>query len=92
MGASRQGGDKATEKLMKAALGSSSDVEAATASTSSSLAPVWVQQSERIRVEMNLVKERLNKLKEWVWALGRASRLCSLLFSSMRNACMLTPR
>ncbi|KAG2500822.1 hypothetical protein HYH03_001584 [Edaphochlamys debaryana] len=60
------GSDKATEKLMSAALGNSSDVEAANqASTSASLAPVWVLQSERIRVEMNLVKERLSKLKEY---------------------------
>lgn len=48
---------------MSAALGSSSDVEAAGAA-SSSVSPVWVLQSERIRVEMNLVKERLVKLKE----------------------------
>ncbi|GFR46920.1 hypothetical protein Agub_g8567 [Astrephomene gubernaculifera] len=58
-------GDKATEKLISAALGNSSDVEAAGSASSSSIAPVWVQQSERIRIEMNLVKERLSKLKEY---------------------------
>lgn len=57
------GSDKATEKLLSSALGSS-DVEAAGPAPSSHLAPVWVQQAERIRVEMNLVKDRIIKLKE----------------------------
>lgn len=54
---------RATEKLLSSALGSS-DVEAAGPAPSSHLAPVWVQQAERIRVEMNLVKDRIIKLKE----------------------------
>ncbi|GLC43807.1 hypothetical protein PLESTB_000910000 [Pleodorina starrii] len=58
--------DKATEKLISAALGNSSDVEAASGpSSSSSVAPIWVQQSERVRVELNLLKERIAKLKEY---------------------------
>ncbi|KXZ55932.1 SYP4 protein [Gonium pectorale] len=49
---------------MSKALGTSSDVEAAGGASTSAVVPVWVQQSERVRVEMNLVKERLSKLKE----------------------------
>ncbi|EFJ50543.1 Qa-SNARE, Tlg2/Syntaxin16-family [Volvox carteri f. nagariensis] len=57
--------DKATEKLISAALGNSSDVEAPGPSTSSSVAPVWVQQSERIRQELKVLKERIAKLREY---------------------------
>ncbi|GIL47780.1 hypothetical protein Vafri_3964 [Volvox africanus] len=57
--------DKATEKLMSAALGNSSDVEAPGPSTSSSVSPIWVQQSERVRQELKILKERISKLKEY---------------------------
>ncbi len=52
-----------TAKLINSALGGSTkDVELT--GGSSLLAPAWVQKSERIRVELSLLKDRLNKLKE----------------------------
>lgn len=52
--------DKATAKLLGAALGS--DVELGGISTG--YAPRWVQASESIRSEMVVLKERITKLRE----------------------------
>jgi len=63
--------DKATAKLLGAALGGGSDeagggdVELATTSAriGAGYAPRWVRLSESIRVEMSIMKERITKLK-----------------------------
>ena len=53
---------RATAVLLNSAMGGvSKDVEMA---GSSLFAPQWVQKSERIRVDLSLLKDRLNKLKE----------------------------
>lgn len=64
LGASTAHSDRATEKLLSAAIGKSDDVEAPAPSTSS-LSPVWVRQAEYIREQMTTVKERLVKLREY---------------------------
>jgi hypothetical protein len=72
--ADAHGGDKATAKLLGAALGSSSegDVEMGARGAAggddggqiaAAYAPRWVQVSENIRGEMVVLKERINKLK-----------------------------
>lgn len=50
-----------TAKLINSALMGSTDVEMTGASL---LAPAWVQKSEKIRVDLSLLKDRLHKLKE----------------------------
>ena len=53
---------RATASLINSAMGGGGkDVEMA---GSALFAPVWVQKSERIRVDLSLLKDRLNKLKE----------------------------
>ena len=51
---------RATAALINSALGSK-DVEMA---GSALFAPVWIQKSEKIRVDLSVLKDRLNKLKE----------------------------
>lgn len=53
-------GRRATASLLNSAMGSK-DVELAGTGL---FAPVWVQKSEKIRMDLTLLKERLNKLKE----------------------------
>lgn len=56
------GEDMATAALINSALGGGGkDVEMA---GSALFAPVWVQKSEKIRVELGVLKDRLSKLKE----------------------------
>ncbi len=56
---------RATAALVNSVLGGNKDVEMA---GSALFQPVWVQKSEKIRVDLTLLKDRLNKLKEWVHA------------------------
>jgi syntaxin 16 len=59
-------GDKATAKLLGAALGSSDDrgdVELGSG-IAATFAPSWVSKSEKIKGEMGILKERMSKLKE----------------------------
>jgi syntaxin 16 len=46
---------------MNSALGGNKDVEMA---GSALFAPLWVQKSEKIRMDLSILKERLSKLKE----------------------------
>jgi syntaxin 16 len=55
------GEDLATAALMNSALGGNQDVEMA---GSALFAPLWVQKSEKIRMDLSILKERLSKLKE----------------------------
>jgi syntaxin 16 len=55
---------RATAKLLGAALDGASDLEHGTASISATFAPAWVQKSEKIKGDMGILRERLNKLKE----------------------------
>lgn len=58
-------GDKATAKLLGAALGGSEgDIELGSAKIGTGYAPRWVQMSEKIKLEMTVLKERITKLKE----------------------------
>lgn len=58
--------DKATAKLIDAALnGASGDVEGGFVGVVGAVTPDWVVQSEKIKTEMGILKDRLNKLKEW---------------------------
>ncbi|GFH08512.1 Qa-SNARE protein, Tlg2/syntaxin16-family [Haematococcus lacustris] len=62
--------DKATLKLVGAALqGSSTSEDMDATATTSATAPVWLQTSEKVRSEMGILKDRLAKLRE---AHGRA--------------------
>lgn len=57
--------DRATAKLLGAALGGdSSDIEMGSTGIAAAFAPSWVQRSEKIKAEMGILKERINKLKE----------------------------
>lgn len=57
--------DRATAKLLGAALGSSDgDIELGSAGISTGYAPRWVQVSERIKGDMADLKERIAKLRE----------------------------
>ena len=57
--------DKATAKLLGAALGAdTSDIEMANTGIAAAFAPSWVQRSEKIKMAMALLKERITKLKE----------------------------
>jgi len=53
-------GPRATASLLNSALGSK-DVELAGTGL---FAPAWVQKSEKIRMDLTVLKDRLNKLKE----------------------------
>ncbi len=58
-------GDRATAKLLGAALGGDSgDIEMGGSGIAASFEPSWVVTSERIKAEMALLKERMGKLKE----------------------------
>eukprot|EP00877_Chromochloris_zofingiensis_P010271 jgi/Chrzof1/5498/Cz16g05150.t1 len=58
--------DRATAKLLGAALGGdSSDIEMGSTGIAAAFAPSWVQRSEKIKAEMGILKERINKLKEY---------------------------
>ncbi|GMH33333.1 hypothetical protein BSKO_01167 [Bryopsis sp. KO-2023] len=56
--------DRATAKLVGAALNGASDLELGGVDEAS-VVPDWVVQAERIRTEMGLLKDKINKLKEW---------------------------
>jgi syntaxin 16 len=59
--------DRATAKLLGAALGSDAagDIELGSSSgIGASYAPSWVTRSEKVKGEMTVLKERINKLKE----------------------------
>ena len=56
--------DRATAKLLGAALGSS-DIEMGSGGASgASYAPSWVVRSERLKADMAVLKDRITKLKE----------------------------
>lgn len=58
--------DKATARLVGAALTEPSDLESGLNSgLSPGMAPDWVLQAERIRTEMGILQEKLTSLKEW---------------------------
>eukprot|EP00879_Flechtneria_rotunda_P010105 GHRR01010563.1.p1 GENE.GHRR01010563.1~~GHRR01010563.1.p1 ORF type:complete len:308 (+),score=91.35 GHRR01010563.1:249-1172(+) len=58
--------DRATAKLLGAALGSdSADIEMGSSGISASYAPSWVARSEKIKGQMAVLKDRINKLKEY---------------------------
>jgi hypothetical protein len=66
-GAGAGGGDKATAKLLGAALGGASDagdVELGVRGITTTCAPRWVEASERARGEMVLLRDRIAKLRE----------------------------
>jgi hypothetical protein len=54
---------RATAKLLGAAL-DGGDFEAGSPGVSAAYAPGWVQKSEKIKGDMGLLKDRINKLKE----------------------------
>ncbi|KAG1660709.1 hypothetical protein FOA52_014329 [Chlamydomonas sp. UWO 241] len=57
-----EGSDTVTATLLNSTLGgSSSDVET---QGTSILSPLWVQKSERVRLDLRILKDRLTKLKE----------------------------
>jgi hypothetical protein len=55
---------RATAKLLGAALDGSSDLELGSPGISASFIPSWVHKSEKLKAEMTILRERLNKLKE----------------------------
>jgi hypothetical protein len=57
-------GCRATAKLLGAAL-DGGDLEAGSPGVSAAYAPGWVQKSEKIKADMGLLRERINKLKEY---------------------------
>eukprot|EP00878_Enallax_costatus_P028292 GHUV01030546.1.p1 GENE.GHUV01030546.1~~GHUV01030546.1.p1 ORF type:complete len:152 (+),score=35.10 GHUV01030546.1:328-783(+) len=58
--------DRATAKLLGAALGAnSSDIEMGSSGIGASYAPSWVSRSEKMKTEMTVLKDRINKLKEY---------------------------
>eukprot|EP00775_Hariotina_reticulata_P011097 gene11097-11251_t len=60
--------DRATAKLLGAALGSDAagDIELGSSSgIGASYAPSWVTRSEKVKGDMTVLKERINKLKEY---------------------------
>lgn len=56
--------DKATAKLLGAALGSSDIEMGSGAAIGASYTPSWVARSERLKTDMAVLKERITKLKE----------------------------
>ncbi len=53
---------RATARLVGAALDGAGDPEAG--AVASSFAPAWLKKSEKLKVEMGFLKDKLNKLKE----------------------------
>mmetsp|Transcript_8436 Transcript_8436/g.21088 ORF Transcript_8436/g.21088 Transcript_8436/m.21088 type:complete len:312 (-) Transcript_8436:247-1182(-) len=62
MGAGPSSSGAAIGRVVGAAIGGDGDVEST--STSTAMAPAWLQKSEKIKAEMGGVKEKLLKLKE----------------------------
>lgn len=61
--------DRATAKLLGAALGGDSgDVEIASSGIAAAFEPSWIVRTEKIKGEMAVLRERMNKLREWVAA------------------------
>jgi hypothetical protein len=57
--------DKATAKLLGAALGAdTSDIEMANTGIAAAFVPSWVQRSEKVKGSMMVLKDRITKLKE----------------------------
>jgi hypothetical protein len=71
--------DRATAKLLGAALGGdSSDIEMASTGIAAAFEPSWIVRTEKIKGEMAVLKERMNKLKEWVLTHpGSGHAMCS---------------
>lgn len=57
--------DRATAKLLGAAIDGSSDIELGSEGIAAAFVPSWVQKSEKIKAEMSVLKDRMNKLKEY---------------------------
>lgn len=56
--------DKATAKLLGAALDGGSDLEAGSTGIAAAYAPSWVQKSEKIKADMGVLKDRITRLRE----------------------------